>query len=62
MTDIVTEQWIQIQRLEQALYITQVSISYLKLASDSVLDEFVSITEMDFDDSLIFIGLIRQGL
>ncbi|CAB4307183.1 unnamed protein product [Prunus armeniaca] len=33
MADIVTEQWIQIQRLEQALHITQVCFFCLKLAS-----------------------------
>ncbi|CAL8990215.1 unnamed protein product [Prunus brigantina] len=33
MVDIVTEQWIQIHWLEQALHITQVSFFCLKLAS-----------------------------
>ncbi|CAB4276785.1 unnamed protein product [Prunus armeniaca] len=33
MADIVTEQWIQIQRLKQALHITQVCFFCLKLAS-----------------------------
>ena len=49
MADIVTEQWIQIQRLEQALHITQVSFFCFKLASGSLFAKFIS-----FADLLIF--------
>ncbi|CAL8996823.1 unnamed protein product, partial [Prunus brigantina] len=45
MADIVTEQWIQIQRLEQALHITQVSFFCLKLASGSLFAKFISFAD-----------------
>ncbi|CAL9006751.1 unnamed protein product, partial [Prunus brigantina] len=45
MADIVTEQWIQIQRLEQALHITQVSFFCLKLASGSLFAKFISFSD-----------------
>ena len=56
MADIVTEQWIQIQRLEQALHITQVSFFCLKLASGSLFAKFIS-----FADSLIFASFFLVG-
>ncbi|KAL6293160.1 hypothetical protein ACE6H2_001302 [Prunus campanulata] len=56
MADIVTEQWIQIQRVEQAFHITQVNFFCFKLASGSFLAKFIS-----FADSLIFASFFSVG-
>lgn len=52
MTDIVTEQWIQIQRLEQALYITQARTMRLQRQVSSGSCTFLEFMNRLYDDHL----------